>query len=326
MKSKILSMLRASNAYVSGQELCRQFGVTRAAVWKGISQLREEGYEIDAVPNKGYRLLKAPDLVTGAELGSRMETAWAGRNLVYLEEVDSTNNYAKKLAEEGAPHGTLVVADYQSGGKGRRGRTWVMPHGKSIAMSLIIHPDIRPEKASMMTLVIGMAAAKAVREITGLKAGIKWPNDVVIEGKKISGILTEMSMEMERIHYVVIGIGINANYTEFPEEIRQTATSLQLQLGKPVDRGAVICAVMKAFEAYYEKFMEKESMELLEEEYEQMLVNKDREVRVLEPQHEYNGIARGIDAAGRLLVERENGEITAVYAGEVSVRGIYNYV
>lgn len=326
MKSKILSVLRARDGYVSGQELCERFGVTRTAIWKGIRQLREEGYQIDAVQNKGYRLLESPDLITGVELGSRMETVWAGQNLVYLEEVDSTNNYARKLAEDGAPHGTLVVTDYQSGGKGRRGRSWVMPHGKAIAMSLIVHPNIRPEKASMLTLVIGMAAAKAIQETTGLKTGIKWPNDVVIEGKKISGILTEMSAEMDGIHYVVIGIGINANFTEFPEELKDTATSLQLQLGHPVDRGTIICAIMKAFEVYYDKFMAKGSMELLTEEYQQMLVNRNRQVRVLEPGNEYSGIARGIDDAGQLLVEKENGEIIPVYAGEVSVRGIYNYV
>lgn len=326
MKSKILSVLRARDGYVSGQELCECFGVTRTAIWKGIRQLREEGYQIDALQNKGYRLLASPDAITGVELGSRMETVWAGKNLVYLDEVDSTNNYARKLAEDGAPHGTLVVADYQNGGKGRRGRTWVMPHGKAIAMSLIVHPDIRPEKASMMTLVIGMAAAKAIKNITGLDAGIKWPNDVVIDGRKISGILTEMSAEMDAIHYVVIGIGINANFTELPEEIKETATSLQLQLGHPVDRGAVICGVMKEFEEYYEKFMEKESMELLIEEYHQMLVNLNRQVCVLEPGNEYSGIARGIDKTGQLLVEKERGEIVPVYAGEVSVRGVYNYV
>lgn len=326
MKSKILNILRTKNDYVSGQELCEYFGVTRTAIWKGIRQLREEGYQIDAVQNKGYRLVESPDLITGVELGSRMETKWAGRKLVYLDEVDSTNNYARKLAEDGAPHGTLVVAEYQNGGKGRRGRTWVMPHGQAIAMSLIARPDIRPEKASMMTLVIGMAAAKAIREVTGLDAKIKWPNDIVVNGKKISGILTEMSAEMDGINYVVIGIGINANFTEFPEELRETATSLQQQLGHSVDRGAVICAIMKEFEAYYENFMETQSMKGLAEEYQQMLVNLNRQVRVLEPGNEYSGIARGIDEAGQLLVEKENGETAAVYAGEVSVRGIYNYV
>lgn len=326
MKSKILNILRIKGDYVSGQELCEYFGVTRTAIWKGICQLREEGYQIDAVKNKGYRLLESPDLITDVELGSRMDTNWAGGKLVYLDEVDSTNNYARKLAEDGVQHGTLVVADYQNGGKGRRGRTWVMPHRKAIAMSLIVRPDIRPEKASMMTLVTGMAVAEAIKKVTGLDTKIKWPNDIVINGKKISGILTEMSAEMDGINYVVIGIGINANFTEFPEELRETATSLQQQLGYPVDRGAIICMTMKIFEIYYERFMETQSMKGLAEEYQQMLVNLDRQVRVLEPGNEYSGVARGIDETGQLLVEKENGETVAVYAGEVSVRGIYNYV
>lgn len=326
MKSKILNILRIKGDYVSGQELCEYFGVTRTAIWKGIRQLREEGYQIDAVKNKGYRLLESPDLITDVELGSRMDTNWAGGKLVYLNEVDSTNNYARKLAEDGVQHGTLVVADYQNGGKGRRGRTWVMPHRKAIAMSLIVRPDIRPEKASMMTLVTGMAVAEAIKKVTGLDTKIKWPNDIVINGKKISGILTEMSAEMDGINYVVIGIGINANFTEFPEELRETATSLQQQLGYPVDRGAIICMTMKIFEIYYERFMETQSMKGLAEEYQQMLVNLDRQVRVLEPGNEYSGVARGIDETGQLLVEKENGETVAVYAGEVSVRGIYNYV
>ena len=325
MKSKILSALRAQNGYISGQELCEQFGVTRTAIWKGIRQLKEEGYEIEAVQNRGYRLIAYPDTVSQAELKSRMQTEWAGREVIFLDTVDSTNNYAKRLAEDGAVHGTLVVADFQSGGKGRRGKTWVTPRGTTIAMSIVVRPQIRPEKASMFTLVIGMAAAKAVQEVTGLSAQIKWPNDLVVNGKKLSGTLTEMSTELEGIHYVVIGTGINANIAEFPEEIKEIATSLQVELGHPVDRGAIICACMTAFEEYYEKFIEKQDMSLLIEDYQKLLVNKDQEVRVLEPGNEYNGIARGIDELGQLLVETADGHIEKVYAGEVSVRGIYQY-
>lgn len=325
MKSKILSALRAQNDYVSGQELCERFGVTRTAIWKGIRQLREEGYEIEAVQNRGYRLKTFPDTVSGAELESRMQTVWAGKNLVYLDTVDSTNNYAKKLAEEGAAHGTLVVADVQSGGKGRRGRTWVTPSGTTIAMSIVVRPPIRPEKASMLTLVIGMAAVRAIAEVTSLTAQIKWPNDLVIEGKKLSGTLTEMSTDLEGIHYVIIGTGINANIGEFPEEIRETATSLQIALGRPVDRGAIICACMRALEEYYEKFLQTQDMSLLKEEYQGMLANMNQDVRVLEPGNEYDGIARGIDERGQLLVERRDGRVEKVYAGEVSVRGIYRY-
>lgn len=326
MKSEILSALRDTEGYISGQELCERFGVSRTAVWKGINQLKNEGYQIEAVQNKGYRLCGYPDSISKIELESRMHTKWAGRNLFCLDTVDSTNDYIKKLAEDGAPHGTLAVADYQSGGKGRRGRSWVTPHGTAIAMSILVRPTLAPEKASMMTLVAGMAVARSVKEVTGLDVKIKWPNDVVIDGKKISGTLTEMSMELGAIHYIVIGTGINANVTEFPDEIKDTATSLILEKGEKVDRAAIICAHMEAFEDFYDRFMEYGDMTLLREDYQELLVNQDKVVRVLEPGHEYTGIARGIDEMGQLLVEKEDGSIVKVYAGEVSVRGVYNYV
>lgn len=326
MKSEILSALRDTEGHISGQELCERFGVSRTAVWKGINQLKNEGYQIEAVQNKGYRLCGYPDSISKIELESRMHTKWAGRNLFCLDTVDSTNDYIKKLAEDGAPHGTLAVADYQSGGKGRRGRSWVTPHGTAIAMSILVRPTLAPEKASMMTLVAGMAVARSVKEVTGLDVKIKWPNDVVIDGKKISGTLTEMSMELGAIHYIVIGTGINANVTEFPDEIKDTATSLILEKGEKVDRAAIICAYMEAFEDFYDRFMEYGDMTLLREDYQELLVNQDKAVRVLEPGHEYTGIARGIDEMGQLLVEKEDGSIVKVYAGEVSVRGVYNYV
>ena len=326
MKSEILSALRQSEGYISGQELCERFGVSRTAVWKGINQLKNEGYQIEAVQNKGYRLCGYPDSISKTELESRMHTRWVGKNLICLDSVDSTNDYIKKLAEEGAPHGTLAVADYQSGGKGRRGRAWVTPHGSAIAMSILVRPQLAPEKASMMTLVAGMAVAKSVKEVTGLDVKIKWPNDVVIRGKKISGTLTEMSMELGAIHYIVIGTGINANVTEFPEEIQDIATSLILEKGEKVDRAAIICAHMEAFEDFYDRFMEYGDMTLLREDYQELLVNQNQQVRVLEPGNEYTGIARGIDELGQLLVEKEDGSMVKVYAGEVSVRGIYNYV
>lgn len=325
MKSKILSALRGQDGYVSGQELCERFGVTRAAIWKGIRQLKEEGYEIEAVQNRGYRLLTYPDTVSGAELKSRMKTKWAGRELVYLRTVDSTNTYAKKMAEDGAPHGTLVVADHQSSGKGRRGRGWVTAAGTTIAVSIVVRPQIRPEKASMLTLAAGLAAARGIEKTVGLPVQVKWPNDLVLNGKKLSGTLTEMSTELDGIHYVVIGTGINANITEFPKGLKEIATSLQIELGHPVDRGALICAYMEELEAYYDRFMQREDLSLLKEEYEARLANRNREVRVLEPDGAYTGIARGIDALGRLLVEREDGAVEKVYAGEVSVRGIYQY-
>lgn len=326
MKSEILHILRSQDGYVSGQELCERFGVSRTAVWKTINQLKEEGYEIEAVPNKGYHITACPDVVSAEEVKSLLETRWAGQNIAHFAAVDSTNNKAKRMAEEGAPHGTLVIADEQTGGRGRRGRSWNTIPGAAIAMTLVIRPELPPERASMVTLLMGMAVASGCRELLGLPVGIKWPNDAVLDGKKICGILTEMSMEMDAINYLVIGTGINVNMDEFPEEISQVATSLSIHAGHTVNRAEVICRCMKYFEQYYEAFAAAGNLSGLKNIYNEMLVNRDAEVRVLEPGNEYTGISRGINDLGELLVEREDCSVTAVFAGEVSVRGVYGYV
>lgn len=325
-KTEILKLLKESEGFLSGQELCNSLGVSRTAIWKVISQLREEGYRIEAVPNRGYHLVMSADVITEAELQSRMEGGLAGSCLVYYDEVDSTNNQAKRLGEAGAPDGTLVTADYQTAGKGRRGRGWVSERGTGIWMSLMLRPDIPPSSASMLTLVAAMAVVKGIKDATGLDTMIKWPNDIVMNGKKICGILTEMSAEVDKIHYVVIGIGINANIREFPEEIREKATSLYLESGQVIVRSQVIASVMKAMDGYYEEFLKTGELSGLVEEYECHLVNKGEEVLVLAASGEYKGISLGIDKTGELLVQLNDGTVNHVVSGEVSVRGVYGYV
>lgn len=326
MKSEILSMLRNTDGYLSGQQLCRMMGVSRTAVWKAVNELKEEGYTIEAVRNRGYRLVEAADVITQAELESMLISRWIGNRLEYFDETDSTNIRARKLAEEGAAHGTLVVADSQWAGKGRRGRMWTSPRGVGIWMSMVLRPDIAPSDASMLTLIAGMAVARGVKESTGLDARIKWPNDVVLSGKKICGILTEMSTEEESIRYVITGIGINVNIEVFPRELEVSATSLKLESGRPVRRSPVISAVAQAFEAYYDIFLRTCDMSALKEEYNRQLANMGREVQVLDPRGEYGGTALGIDDAGSLLVQKKDGAVASVISGEVSVRGIYGYV
>lgn len=325
-KSEILAALREEGDYVSGQELCSRMNVSRTAVWKKIKELQTEGYEIEAVPNRGYRIVGCPDIIAAEEVESRLETAWAGRPIRYFEEITSTNQYAKKIAEEGAPEGTLVIADLQTQGKGRSGRTWSTPQGTAVAMTLILRPKLPPFRVSMVTLVMGLAVAKTCRQLYDLPVQIKWPNDVVIKGKKLCGILTELSTELTAVNYVVIGTGINVNIREFPEELQQMATSLCLELGKECTRAELIAQCMKQFEALYEQFLQTGDLSLLMEEYNELLVNRNRQVRVLEPGHEYQGEALGINKDGELLVKNEEGAIIAVYAGEVSVRGVYGYV
>jgi len=255
-----------------------------------------------------------------------------GANTIHFQVTDSTNVQAGRLAEEGAPHGTLVTADAQTAGKGRRGRTWVSRAGDNIYMSLLLRPKIAPEHASMLTLVMGLSAARACTEAlceAGCGAedwiGIKWPNDLVWRGRKICGILTEMSVKETGIDHVVIGVGINVNGLDFPDELKETAASLRMAAGQPLSGERIIRRTMEYFEKDYETFIETEDLSSLLEAYNACLVNCHREVRVLDPGNEYTGIARGINARGELLVEYK-GELRRVYAGEVSVRGIYGYV
>ena len=319
-------MLRESDGYVSGQQLCEKFQVSRTAVWKVMEQLKEEGYQIEAVRNRGYRLSESPDILSQAEIESRISTEWAGRNVSYFRETDSTNTQAKRLGEEGAPAGTLVAADRQMAGKGRRGRSWDSPPGRDIYMSLLLRPDIRPSDAPMLTLVMALSVAEAIRERTGIDARIKWPNDIVAGGKKLCGILTEMSAEMDYINYIVIGVGINVNQPSFPEDIADRATSLMLEAGRSFPRAPLIAAVMERFEEDYSRFLETNDLSGMREAYNELLVNVGRQVRVLEPGHEYTALSSGINDRGELLVQREDGSREAVFAGEVSVRGMYGYV
>lgn len=326
MKAEILTLLRDSQDYVSGQELCERFGVSRTAVWKAVNQLKKEGYEIDAVQNRGYRLRAEEEIYGQSDLESRIHTGWAGQPVHFFDTLGSTNAQAKREAEDGAAHGTVVVADMQTAGRGRRGRDWVSPAGTNIYFTLILRPQIEPDRASMLTLVMAHSVARAIAQETGLKCGIKWPNDIVVNGRKICGILTEMSAERDYIHYVVIGVGINVGEQEFAAEIADKAASLNEECGRNIKRSALTARVMQCFEEDYECFLDSQDLGGLLESYNRMLVNRDAQVCVLDPKGEFKGIARGINAAGELLVEREDGRMEQVYAGEVSVRGIYGYV
>ncbi len=325
-KTEVLQLLRDSRDYVSGQQICESFGISRTAVWKIINQLKEEGYEIEAVQNKGYHLTGAPDVLSLSELKTRIKTKMAGSHLLYFDVVGSTNIEAKKQAENGAPEGLLVVADKQEAGRGRRGRSWESPAGVNIFMTLLLRPSFSPGKASMITLVMALSVAQAVSEAAGLTAKIKWPNDVVVNKKKVVGILTELTMETDYIQYLVCGVGINVNQMSFPETIAQTATSLYLEGGRQVNRAGLIEKVMERFEENYEIFLRTEDMSGLTEPYNRLLVNKEERVRVLDPKGEYDGLSRGINEMGELIVEKQDGSEENVYAGEVSVRGIYGYV
>ena len=326
MKEEILRLLRSADGYISGQELCNRFGVSRTAVWKAINQLKEAGYEIEAQQNKGYKLMAAPDLMTEAEIKSLMHTDWVAKEVLYFDTIDSTNTKAQELAEKGYPSGTLVVADKQESGKGRRGRSWVSPSGTGIFMTLMIKPDINPNNASMLTLVAALAVAKAITSVTGEEALIKWPNDIVINGKKVCGILTEMNAQFDYINHIVVGIGINVHNESFPEEISQMASSLMIEAGgKRFHRAQIIAETMSYFEQYYDTFLKTQDLSAIVREYDELLVNRNKSVRVLDPKEPFDGKAMGITPKGELIVDTWESR-KLVSSGEVSVRGIYGYV
>lgn len=326
MKEEILRLLRSADGYISGQELCNRFGVSRTAVWKAINQLKEAGYEIEAQQNKGYRLMAAPDLMTEAEIKSLMHTDWVAKEVLYFDTIDSTNTKAQELAEKGYPSGTLVVADKQESGKGRRGRSWVSPSGTGIFMTLMIKPDINPNNASMLTLVAALAVAKAITSVTGEEALIKWPNDIVVNSKKVCGILTEMNAQFDYINHIVVGIGINVYNESFPEEISQMASSLMIEAGgKRFHRAQIIAETMSYFEQYYDTFLKTQDLSALVREYDELLVNRNKSVRVLDPKEPFDGKAMGITPKGELIVDTWESR-KLVSSGEVSVRGIYGYV
>ena len=335
-KQEVLRQLREADAYVSGQQLCEALGVSRTAVWKIINRLKEDGYPIEAVTNKGYRLLSVEgrDLFNQEELERRLTTRWAGHPLIYSEETGSTNSDIFGFSDRGYPQGTLAVTSKQTTGKGRRGRTWISPPDVNVYMSILLTPDFRPDTAPMLTLVMALAVYRACKDLYGNECvfGIKWPNDIVVSARgedyhKICGILTEMRLEEMEIRDIVIGIGLNVNQTEFPEEIRETAGSLCLALGHPVNRAELTAAVWRHFEEVYKTYLEAQSLEPLRERYECGLVNRGRKVRVLDPAEPFEGTAMGITPFGELIVRTEDGSADRlVGTGEVSVRGVMGYV
>ena len=273
---------------------------------------------------ESYEEIGTGSIYNETTIADQIHTNWAGKTVHFARETDSTNLWIKRLAKEGASEGTLALAEFQSAGRGRLGRSWEVPEGTSVMMSILLRPKFEPQYAPTLTLVMGMAVAKAVKSL-GFDVSIKWPNDVVVSHKKICGILTEMGVRDGKIDYAVIGVGINVNIKEFPEEMADKATSLYLESGREFDRSQIPGLVMEAFEKYYEKFAATCDLSGLKEEYESILANYNQPVRVL-AKEPYEGVARGITDGGELLVEKTDGTIVAVSAGEVSVRGLYSYV
>lgn len=328
MKERILNLLRESeNQYVSGQNISEKLGVSRAAIWKHITALKEEGYEIDSISRKGYMLIGSPDILTYGEVSKNLHTSFIGRKILYFDSIDSTNKKAKELAFQGEQEGTLVVSEEQTMGRGRLGRSWSSPKKKGIWMSLILRPQVEPEHISKITLLGAAAIATALEEMNA-DVKIKWPNDITLQDKKLCGILTEMSGELNEINYVVMGMGINVNADEedFPMELKTKATSLKACYGKDFDRKELLARIMNNFEELYQEFIQERSIETTIKICKEKSVLLGKDVRIIRRGNERAVTAVDINQQGELIVKNEQGELERIISGEVSVRGLYGYI
>ncbi len=323
MRDSILEFFKKNEGkFVSGQEIADASGVSRTAIWKHIQTLRTRGYKIESYTKKGYRLLDSPDLLSPLEMENLIQTHYMGSTYRYMERVDSTNAVAKKLAQEGAKEGTVVVAEEQTGGKGRINRGWSSPYGKGVWFSVILKPPFPPYEAPKCTLMAAVALVKAFRSVGLDTVGIKWPNDILVGTKKMVGILTEMQASMEAIHYIVIGMGVNVSVTQddLPEAVKDIATSFTME-GVEVSRRHLLATMLDYLEKQYEKVLD-EGFDSTLQEWRELSITLGREVQVREPDHTYTGFAEDIDKDGSLLVRLPNGDITKIIAGDVSIRPV----
>lgn len=304
LREEIFKLLyEAGDGYVSGEQISEQLGVTRAAVWKHIKALEDEGYTVEAVRRLGYRL--RANGIRGVEVQPHLQTKWLGRDYTYLQEVDSTNKYAKWLADGAAPDGAVVVADYQTGGRGRLGRVWDSPAGSGVWFSIVLRPQIAPEKAPQISLATAVGVATGLKKL-GFDAGIKWPNDIYISGRKVCGMLTEMHATMEAVEWVVVGIGINCLERELPPEIADTATTLAMNSEKPVCRAEVLGEVLNSLEMYYE-LLYTEGFEEIRREWLEGNITLGKRVKISTVNEVFFGEALDMQEDGSLLVKREDG-------------------
>lgn len=323
MKGKIINLLKTNcHGFISGQDISEQLGVSRTAIWKYINIIKEEGYEIEATSKKGYKLISSPDILTKEEVGPLLKTQFIGRKLIYFSTIDSTNTKAKELANLGQENGTIVISEEQTGGRGRLGRNFMAPKGKGIWMSIILRPEIDPLKVSLITLIAAAAVNKASTEF-GVKTLIKWPNDVMINRKKACGILTEMSGELNKINYVILGIGINVNLDkdDFTEEISEVATSYKLEYKKEFNRKELMAAVINKFELLYNDFVLKDDTSETIEICRDNSILLGKEIIVINRGEKIKAKALNVNDEGLLVVEYENGSKENLISGEISIRG-----
>ncbi len=309
-------LAEAGDEFVSGEAMSDKLGLSRTAVWKHVDALRAQGYRIDAIPARGYRLVAIPDRLGELELRPLLNTHDLGLALHWFREVGSTNDVAKALAEEGAAHGEVVVAEGQTAGRGRRGRTWASPPGRNVYLSVILRPELPPARAPELTLLASVALCQVVQQ-AGVPAAIKWPNDLMVGGRKVAGVLTEMAAELDQVQWIVLGVGVNVNTRteDFPPELRESATSLCIERGQPVPRALFAAAALTALEEWLDRHA-AEGFGPIRAKWREMSDTLGREVRVRAPGCDIEGLAEDVDETGALLVRTRTG-LERVLAGDV---------
>ncbi|MDQ0655452.1 biotin--[acetyl-CoA-carboxylase] ligase [Paenibacillus sp. W2I17] len=312
-------LLNAEGRFVSGEEISRNLSISRTAVWKHVNKLRDMGYEFEAVSRKGYRLVTKPDSIDATALQLALDTTVFGRKAVLLTSTLSTQGDVLKLAEQGQAEGAVVIAEEQTGGRGRFGRQWFSPPGKGIWMSVLLRPDLPLQHTPQLTLLTGVAVCRAVRACSGADAGIKWPNDLLIDGRKVCGILLESTVEDHEVRYCIAGIGVDVNFDpeDYPEDLTTIATSLKMETGQSVDRTKLTAAILTELEQLYFLY-QKEGFGVISALWEALSVSMNREITVTNPHGVIEGKAIGLDPSGALIVEKHDGEHTLIISGEIS--------
>jgi BirA family biotin operon repressor/biotin-[acetyl-CoA-carboxylase] ligase len=325
LRQRLIRFLKENKGeYISGQKLSEQLNVSRTAIWKHINELKNEGYQIKSHHKLGYKLVSEPDLLIYEEVSPYLTTNFIGKNYIHKLTIDSTNNFAKEIASK-VPDGTVIIAEEQSAGRGRLGRSWLSQKGCGIWMSVILKPNIQPQEAINLTQVAAISVVKAIEELSHVENKIKWPNDIIVNNKKVCGILTEMSSEIDKINYVVIGIGVNVNCYNFPEELKGKATSLNLETNSKVDRKKLTASILNNLEFYYNTYLQK-GFEYIRPICIAKSITIGREIKVIYNEGEMVGKAVTIDSNGSLIVETKEGKRLSIMSGDVSVRGLLDYI
>ncbi|MGI1690705.1 biotin--[acetyl-CoA-carboxylase] ligase [Thermoanaerobacter uzonensis] len=325
LRQRLIRLLKENKGeYISGQKLSEQLNVSRTAIWKHINELKNEGYQIEAHHKLGYMLASEPDLLIYEEVSPYLTTNFIGKNYIHKLVIDSTNNFAKEIASR-VPDGTVIIAEEQTAGRGRLGRSWISQKGCGIWMSIILKPNIQPQEAINLTQVAAISVVKAIEEVFHVESKIKWPNDIILNNKKVCGILTEMSSEIDKINYVIIGIGVNVNCDNFPEELKGKATSLYLETNSKVDRKKLTASILNNLEFYYNAYLQK-GFEYIRPICIEKSITIGRQIKVIANEGEIEGKAVTIDNNGSLVVETKEGKRLSIMSGDVSVRGLLDYV